>query len=153
MKMLLAPVHSLFLPLSMNHLLTMPLFFHLAFVSFHWMVIQFFDRDVEHTSISSLSRVFWFLDKELAASGFTRKDQNDMAKFIEGGADSVEDENEEHVSEEDEEEDDLNATESLLQTVGGRVEAPREIYTKTRRALVAGYARVVQGSIVLEQAI
>ncbi|KAK9911761.1 hypothetical protein M0R45_035652 [Rubus argutus] len=31
------------------------------------------------------SQGYWFLDKELAASGFTRKDQEEIAKFIEGG--------------------------------------------------------------------
>ncbi|CAI0419219.1 unnamed protein product [Linum tenue] len=52
-------------------------------------------------SFSSISKSSGFLDKELAASGFTRKDQDDMEKvwFIEGDADSEEDEGEEHVSE------------------------------------------------------
>ncbi|CAI0458937.1 unnamed protein product [Linum tenue] len=50
-------------------------------------------------SFSLISKSSGFLDKELAASGFTRKDQDDMEKFIERGADDEEDEDEEHVSE------------------------------------------------------
>ncbi|KAJ4825867.1 hypothetical protein Tsubulata_024316 [Turnera subulata] len=36
-------------------------------------------------SFSSISKTAGFLDKELAASGFTRKEQDDIDKFIEGG--------------------------------------------------------------------
>ncbi|OMP05277.1 RIO kinase [Corchorus capsularis] len=41
-------------------------------------------------SFSSITKTAGFLDKELAASGFTRKDQDDIEKFIEG--DDAEDE-------------------------------------------------------------
>ncbi|XP_021282254.1 serine/threonine-protein kinase rio2 isoform X1 [Herrania umbratica] len=37
-------------------------------------------------SFSSITKTAGFLDKELAASGFTRKDQDDIEKFIEGDA-------------------------------------------------------------------
>ncbi|KAG2728332.1 hypothetical protein I3843_01G196100 [Carya illinoinensis] len=47
---------------------------------------------------SSIAKGVGFLDKELAASGFTRKDQEDIEKFIEGGiekdADSGDEESE-----------------------------------------------------------
>ncbi|ONK73582.1 uncharacterized protein A4U43_C04F33140 [Asparagus officinalis] len=36
-------------------------------------------------SFSSIAKSTGFLDKQLAASGFTRKDQDDIEKFIEGG--------------------------------------------------------------------
>ncbi|XP_022718623.1 serine/threonine-protein kinase rio2-like isoform X3 [Durio zibethinus] len=50
-------------------------------------------------SFSSITKTTGFLDKELAASGFTRKDQDDIQKFIEG--DVVEDDvsDEEHEPE------------------------------------------------------
>ncbi|XVE62321.1 hypothetical protein DITRI_Ditri06bG0108800 [Diplodiscus trichospermus] len=50
-------------------------------------------------SFSSITKTAGFLDKELAASGFTRKDQDDIQKFIEGdvGEDDVSDD--EHESE------------------------------------------------------
>ncbi|OMO80662.1 RIO kinase [Corchorus olitorius] len=50
-------------------------------------------------SFSSITKTAGFLDKELAASGFTRKDQDDIEKFIEG--DDAEDEasDDEHESE------------------------------------------------------
>ncbi|EEF29046.1 serine/threonine-protein kinase rio2 [Ricinus communis] len=56
-------------------------------------------------SFSSISKTSGYLDKELAASGFTRKDQDHIEKFIEGdvekdsGSDSEGAENEEHVAE------------------------------------------------------
>ncbi|KAJ8755148.1 hypothetical protein K2173_018946 [Erythroxylum novogranatense] len=66
------------------------------------------DADTNETgrpSLSSISKSAGFLDKELAASGFTRKDQDDIEKFIEGaaeidsGSDREETEDEEHISE------------------------------------------------------
>ncbi|XVF56609.1 hypothetical protein PTKIN_Ptkin06aG0134400 [Pterospermum kingtungense] len=40
--------------------------------------------DSSRPSFSSITKTACFLDKELAASGFTRKDQDDIQKFIEG---------------------------------------------------------------------
>ncbi|XP_031403060.1 serine/threonine-protein kinase rio2-like isoform X1 [Punica granatum] len=48
------------------------------------------EEDAEDSSrpcFSSINKTAGFLDKELAASGFTRKDQADMDKFIEEGSD------------------------------------------------------------------
>ncbi|CAN1845547.1 Serine/threonine-protein kinase rio2 [Linum perenne] len=61
--------------------------------------------EASRPSLSSVSISEGSLDKELAASGFTRKNQDEIEKFIEGGigedssADSAESEDEEHVSE------------------------------------------------------
>ncbi|KAA8541248.1 hypothetical protein F0562_025145 [Nyssa sinensis] len=44
------------------------------------------DRNRPH--FSSITKVVGFLDKELAASGFTRKDQGDIEKFTEGDLES-----------------------------------------------------------------
>ncbi|KAG6516210.1 hypothetical protein ZIOFF_026663 [Zingiber officinale] len=58
-------------------------------------------------SFSSIAKSVGFLDRELSASGFTRKDQDDIEKFIEGGTEqtditSSEDELEEQVQAETE---------------------------------------------------
>ncbi|XVE90397.1 hypothetical protein DITRI_Ditri20bG0074400 [Diplodiscus trichospermus] len=50
-------------------------------------------------SFSSITRTAGFLDKELAASGFTRKDQDDIQKFIEGHVAEDDDSDNEHESE------------------------------------------------------
>ncbi|KAJ8493496.1 hypothetical protein OPV22_015217 [Ensete ventricosum] len=42
-------------------------------------------EEIERPSFSSIAKTTGFLDKELSASGFTRKDQDDIEKFIEGG--------------------------------------------------------------------
>ncbi|KAK3035384.1 hypothetical protein RJ639_032912 [Escallonia herrerae] len=65
---------------------------------------------------SSISKAFGFLDKELAASGFTRKDQDDIEKFIEGdpekdsGSDDEESEAEQPISDDE-------GTEAELSTI------------------------------------
>ncbi|KAL8093490.1 serine/threonine-protein kinase rio2 [Apium graveolens] len=43
----------------------------------------------DRLNFSSISKVSGFLDKELAASGFTKKDQADIEKFNEGDVDDV----------------------------------------------------------------
>ncbi|CAK7325024.1 unnamed protein product [Dovyalis caffra] len=45
--------------------------------------------EVVWPSFSSISKTAGFLDKELAASGFTRKDQEDIDKFIEEGVEDT----------------------------------------------------------------
>ncbi|KAK6914495.1 RIO2 kinase winged helix domain, N-terminal, partial [Dillenia turbinata] len=48
---------------------------------------------------SSISKTAGFLDKELAASGFSRRDQHDIEKFIEGGNEMDPDHDEEGADE------------------------------------------------------
>ncbi|XP_020584035.1 serine/threonine-protein kinase rio2 isoform X2 [Phalaenopsis equestris] len=48
------------------------------------------DGEDGRLSFWSIEKSAGFLDKELAASGFTRKDQDEMEKFIEGGGDEGE---------------------------------------------------------------
>ncbi|KAJ4810390.1 Serine/threonine-protein kinase rio2 [Rhynchospora pubera] len=66
---------------------------------------------------SSIEKSAGFLDKELAASGFTTKDQDDIQKYIEGekedgGEDDAEDEDEDEDDDEDgDDEDDAAAEE------------------------------------------
>ncbi|KAH7573414.1 hypothetical protein JRO89_XS03G0144800 [Xanthoceras sorbifolium] len=65
------------------------------------------DVDIDETAwpcFSSIPKATGFLDKELAASGFTRKDQDDIEKFIEGGI-------EKDVNSDDEETDDEDVSE------------------------------------------
>ncbi|XP_050238939.1 serine/threonine-protein kinase rio2 [Mercurialis annua] len=66
------------------------------------------EEDVDEScrlSFSSISKTSGYLDKELAASGFTRKDQDHIEKFIQGevekdtGSDSEGTEDEENVAE------------------------------------------------------
>ncbi|XP_037495325.1 serine/threonine-protein kinase rio2 isoform X2 [Jatropha curcas] len=84
--------------------------FNLSFQE-HTDEIDGSDVDSDETgrpTFSSISKTVGFLDKELAASGFTRKDQNDIEKFIEGGSekdtssDTEGTEDEEHASESNE---------------------------------------------------
>lgn len=46
--------------------------------------------DKGRPSFSSISKTASSLDKELAASGFTKKDQDDLERFIEGGSEDLE---------------------------------------------------------------
>ncbi|XP_030944475.1 serine/threonine-protein kinase rio2 [Quercus lobata] len=66
---------------------------------------------------SSIAKGFGFLDKDLAASGFTRKDQEDIEKFIEGGvekdADSGDEENEDGGLASELNESDISGVDSL----------------------------------------
>ncbi|KAK3222704.1 hypothetical protein Dsin_009729 [Dipteronia sinensis] len=65
------------------------------------------DVDTDETDwpcFSSIPKTAGFLDKELAASGFTRNDQDDIEKFIEGGI-------EKDANSEDEETDDEDVSE------------------------------------------
>ncbi|XP_024170725.1 serine/threonine-protein kinase rio2 isoform X2 [Rosa chinensis] len=60
--------------------------------------------DSGRPSFTSIAKDTGFLDKELSASGFTRKDQEEIAKFIEGGikkdasSDDEDTEDDEHIS-------------------------------------------------------
>ncbi|URD73151.1 Rio2, N-terminal [Musa troglodytarum] len=63
-------------------------------------------EEIERPSFSSIAKTAGFLDKELSASGFTRKDQDDIEKFIEGGTeqkdttssdDELEDQEQTHI--------------------------------------------------------
>ncbi|GMY33002.1 serine/threonine-protein kinase rio2 [Fagus crenata] len=66
---------------------------------------------------SSIAKGAGSLDKELAASGFTRKDQEDIEKFIEGGiekdADSSDEESEDEGHSSELNESDISGVESL----------------------------------------
>ncbi|KAK9989113.1 hypothetical protein SO802_029352 [Lithocarpus litseifolius] len=66
---------------------------------------------------SSIAKGSGFLDKDLAASGFTRKDQEDIEKFIEGGvekdADSGDEENEDGGLVSELNESDISGVDSL----------------------------------------
>ncbi|TXG56742.1 hypothetical protein EZV62_018055 [Acer yangbiense] len=65
------------------------------------------DVDTDETAwpcFSSIPKTAGFIDKELAASGFTRNDQDDIEKFIEGGI-------EKDANSEDEETDDEDVSE------------------------------------------
>lgn len=67
---------------------------------------------------SSISKNIGFLDKELAASGFTRKDQEEIEKFIEGGNEDITSDNEgnsddENTAEATDDEDDIKRLNSL----------------------------------------
>ncbi|GMN70224.1 hypothetical protein TIFTF001_039267 [Ficus carica] len=77
---------------------------------------MYFDRDVECVFKffrKRLPKTLVFLDKELAASGFTRKDQEDIQRFIEGGV-------EENDSDTDEEtEDDIFFSDTNEENIEG----------------------------------
>ncbi|XP_010559046.1 PREDICTED: serine/threonine-protein kinase rio2-like [Tarenaya hassleriana] len=66
---------------------------------------------------SEIAKAAGALDKELEASGFTRKEQNDLDKFIEGGLDKGKDSGEEESEDEEQNsepnEEDLNELNSL----------------------------------------
>ncbi|KAK1270840.1 hypothetical protein QJS04_geneDACA014058 [Acorus gramineus] len=59
------------------------------------------DSDLEDNgrpSFSSIAKSTGHLDKDLAASGFTKKDQHDIEKFIDGGIDEDENTSDDEVS-------------------------------------------------------
>ncbi|XP_072965842.1 serine/threonine-protein kinase rio2 [Typha angustifolia] len=66
-------------------------------------------------SFSSIQKTSGFLDKELAASGFTRKDQDEIEKLIEGGMDQKDptSSEDEELVEEGEAPDEVNDTISV----------------------------------------
>ncbi|KAK4841264.1 hypothetical protein QYF36_001819 [Acer negundo] len=69
------------------------------------------DVDTDETAwpcFSSIPKTAGFIDKELAASGFTRNDQDDIEKFIEGGIEK--DDNSEDEETDDEDVSELNDT-------------------------------------------
>ncbi|KAK2635931.1 hypothetical protein Ddye_030723 [Dipteronia dyeriana] len=69
------------------------------------------DVDTDETAwpcFSSIPKTAGFLDKELAASGFTRNDQDDIEKFVEGGIEK--DANSEDEGTDDEDVSELNDT-------------------------------------------
>ncbi|TYJ20762.1 hypothetical protein E1A91_A08G018600v1 [Gossypium mustelinum] len=57
------------------------------------------DDESSRPSFSSITKTAGFLDKELAASGFTRKDEDDIQKFIEGDVEEDDVSDDEHDSE------------------------------------------------------
>ncbi|PPD88083.1 hypothetical protein GOBAR_DD14984 [Gossypium barbadense] len=57
------------------------------------------DDESSRPSFSSITKTAGFLDKELAASGFTRKDEDDIQKFIEGDVEEDDVSDGEHDSE------------------------------------------------------
>lgn len=66
------------------------------------------DTDESRPTFSSINKTDGVLDKELAASGFTRKEQEDIEKFIEGDT-------EEDAGDEDEETEDNEDESQLIQ--------------------------------------
>ncbi|XP_071710794.1 serine/threonine-protein kinase rio2 [Rutidosis leptorrhynchoides] len=72
------------------------------------------DSDAESDAVkprfSSIRKASGFLDKELSASGFSRKEQDDIEKFIEKTPDSDDEEIEEDEDEEEEDNSVLNAS-------------------------------------------
>ncbi|MBA0795246.1 hypothetical protein Gohar_006137, partial [Gossypium harknessii] len=79
------------------------LFFQVSIVRFNLSFEECSD-DIEddessRPSFSSITKTAGFLDKELAASGFTRKDEDDIQKFIEGDVEEDDVSDDEHDSE------------------------------------------------------
>ncbi|XP_039119242.1 serine/threonine-protein kinase rio2 isoform X2 [Dioscorea cayenensis subsp. rotundata] len=71
------------------------------------------ESDLESNSrptFSSITKSSGFLDKELAASGFTRRDQDDIEKYIDGGGEEIDgpDSNDEVPSDQEEQDPDEN---------------------------------------------
>ncbi|KAH7663816.1 Non-specific serine/threonine protein kinase protein [Dioscorea alata] len=61
-------------------------------------------------TFSSITKSSGFLDKELAASGFTRRDQDDIEKYIDGGGEEIDssDSNDEVPADQEEQDPDEN---------------------------------------------
>ncbi|XP_022923287.1 serine/threonine-protein kinase rio2 isoform X1 [Cucurbita moschata] len=87
-------------------------------LSFHETVDDENDVEIDNDEsarpcFSSISKGAGSLDKELAASGFTRKEQEDIEKFIEGGLEEDADSGEEEAESSKLNEMDTNAVEHL----------------------------------------
>ncbi|KAF3951657.1 hypothetical protein CMV_022716, partial [Castanea mollissima] len=91
-------------------------------MSFHEIPDDIDDSEVDmdesgRPCFSSIAKGSGFLDKDLAASGFTRKDQEDIEKFVEGGiekdADSGDEENEDGGLASELNESDISGIDSL----------------------------------------
>ncbi|CAL9115913.1 unnamed protein product [Musa acuminata var. zebrina] len=71
-------------------------------------------EEIERPSFSSIAKTTGFLDKELSASGFTRKDQDDIEKFIEGGTEQKDTTSSDDEELEDQEHTHIDATDDSV---------------------------------------
>ncbi|XP_004228625.1 serine/threonine-protein kinase rio2 [Solanum lycopersicum] len=74
-------------------------------------------NEVGRPQFSEINKNSGFLDKELAASGFTRKDQDELEKLIEGELENHSDSDDEGTADEEDEEDINNTNVKQLESL------------------------------------